>query len=153
MNKYEFRHSRKELALLLSLSSVFLIMQTTDIGGIWHSFFLSIGGDDAYVVASTVLFFAAAIVAPVLIGSNAKGYGILHRDYVEINLGFGTKVREIEYSRIKNIEQTFGVNTSGWLIEIERGRNIRIFSTMRTKELERFMKDLKQKLPKSSKRR
>ena len=157
MNKYEFRHWRDGLFLLFMFSSLFLITQTTltDIGSIWHSFFYSIGGDTAYVAASWVLFFSA-IVVPLLITLNSKGYGILHRNYVEINLGLGTKAREIEYAKIRSVTHGFGRIGFWWCIEVAGERNVFIkisASLKHNMELERFMKDLKQRLPKSSRGR
>ena len=153
MNKYEFRHARKGLFFLLISPLLFLITQTTafDRGSIWHSFFYSIGGDIADEVAFWVLL-AATFLVPFLIAFNAKGYGVLHRDYAEINLGFGIKVREIEYAKIKSVTHGFNRTGFNWLIEVSDESNILICLSASLKhnmELERFMKDLKQRLPKS----
>ena len=151
MNKYEFRYWRDGLFILFMLSLMFLNVPTTVMGYILHSFLYSIGGETASMVVFWVLF-AATIVVPILIASNSKGYGVLHRDYAEINLGFGIKVREIEYAKIKSVFRT----GYWWRIEVAGERNVYIkISTWpkHTKELEIFMEALEQKLPESSRRR
>jgi len=122
----------------------------TGVGSLWHSWLLDIGGDDAYVIASIVLFVSAFLV-PMLITSNSKGYGVFHKNHLEINMGLGKKNRTIEYSAIKRVTEGFNSTGFNWLIEVDGGRNIFIGLTIwpkHNKALRYFMETLKQKAPK-----
>ena len=142
MQKYKFRHSRMEL-FILYMPPLFVVF-----GRIDH-LLISIVTDVAlYTSISGPIYAIAFVAVSVWIVMNARGNGILLDSHVEIYLGLGTRRRIVEYKYIKEIRRTFGYNIYGWLIVVEKGRNVYIARPIMCKhvsELDEFIKALEQK--------
>ena len=144
MERYEFKYGNAKLAVILPLSIMHIMMQDR-VWMIWRSMWRIIDRTDLYDPASTVLLIII-FAGGMWFGLNRKGYAILHKNHVEIKMGWG-KVREIKYSQIKGVFHMF---TPGWrwVVDVSDGRNINAYISMSTKHnkvLEEFMKELKKR--------
>jgi len=144
MERYEFKYGDSYLTVILPLAGIYIMMQDR-VWSVWHNMWRLIDRAELYEPASTVLFIII-VACGMWIGFNMKGYAILHKNHVEIKMGWG-RVREIKYSQIKGVFHMF---TPGWrwVVDVAGGRNISAYISMSTKHnkvLEEFMKELKKR--------
>ena len=147
MERYDFKYGRVGLVLMLPVVLVILLIQ---IGDALYLRLIMAGMSNGLLNAIYMTLFIAALVIPFVVFFNFKAHAILHKNHVEVNLGFGIRTREIEYSKIRGITHGFNTNGFHWRIEVEGERNLFIslsLSHKSNKVLEQFMEDLKQKSP------